>query len=111
MSDYAQRAEKFSLTPKETVTSLGEKGAIFLDVRSDEEVATKALEKYKYVHAWCTMDDTSRLEASASEILPDKEAPVVIFCGIGGRAMGAKKTLEKLGYTQVYNAGGLKDIE
>ena len=37
-------------------------------------------------------------------------APVVIFCGSGRRAGKAKEVLEQKGYTNVLNAGGLKDL-
>eukprot|EP01052_Picozoa_sp_SAG31_P028406 SAG31_NODE_2741_length_5156_cov_3.138817_4_plen_63_part_00 len=56
------------------------------------------------------MADTSKLEAKAAELLPDKNATIVCFCGVGGRVMGAKSVLEALGYTGVLNAGGLKDL-
>ena len=39
-----------------------------------------------------------------------RAVPIVIFCGIGGRASFAKVALESLGYEQVVNAGGLMDL-
>ena len=40
------------------------------------------------------MADTSQLEAKAAELLPDKAATILCFCGVGGRVMSAKKALE-----------------
>jgi len=110
--DYNQRVAKFSLTTKQEIKEIAkDPKAIFLDVRSPSELEAKTMSIYPYVHAQCTMDDTSKLTETASKILPDKDAPIIVFCGIGGRAMGAKGALENLGYTNVYNGGGLKDLE
>ena len=57
-----------------------------------------------YVHCPVTMGDTSQLASRAAELLPDKSASIICFCGVGGRVMGAKKTLEEAGYTGVLNA-------
>ena len=46
----------------------------------------------------------------ASELLPRKDAPIVVFCRAGGRASKAKAVLELLGYTAVVNGGGLLDV-
>jgi len=112
MSDnYAERVGKFSLTPKEEIKEIAkDPKVVFLDVRSPAELETKILTSHPYVHAQCTMDDTSKLKETASDILPDKDAPIIVFCGIGGRAKGAKATLESMGYTKVFNAGGLIDL-
>ena len=37
--------------------------------------------------------------------------PVIVFCGQGGRAKCAKAKLESLGYSKVFNAGGLLDVD
>ena len=80
-------------------------------VRSDAEVADSPLPNGKpFVHCPVTMADTSQLEAKAAELLPDKNATILCFCGVGGRVMGAKKVLDEQGYTGVLNVGGLKDL-
>ena len=80
-------------------------------VRSDGEVADSPLPNGKpFVHCPVTMADTSQLEAQAEDLLPDKSATILCFCGVGGRVIGAKAVLEGLGYTGVLNAGGLKDL-
>jgi sulfur-carrier protein adenylyltransferase/sulfurtransferase len=48
----------------------------------------------------------SRIEAA----VPDKATPVVLYCAAGNRSAFGAKTLEDLGYTQVYSlAGGFTD--
>ena len=46
-----------------------------------------------------------------SEVTEDKQAPIVVFCAVGGRSAKAKKTLEGLGFSNVTNAGGYNDIK
>jgi rhodanese-related sulfurtransferase len=38
-----------------------------------------------------------------------KDKTLILYCGSGGRAALAAKTLKDMGYGQVYNAGGFKD--
>ena len=132
-ADYAERIPKWGLASLEDVAAAAAKpDTVFLDVRSDGEVAvghapppgsptgpphplgcprllTRAVRQDSplprdYVHCPVTMGDTSQLAARAAELLPDKSASIICFCGVGGRAMGAKKTLEEAGYTGVLNA-------
>jgi rhodanese-related sulfurtransferase len=39
----------------------------------------------------------------------DKEAAIVLMCGSGTRAGYVKEALENMGYTKVFNAGGIRD--
>src|SRR4029077_658692 len=50
------------------------------------------------------------LESRAEQTLPDHERPVVVYCAGGARSAFAAKTLEELGYENVYSlAGGYTD--
>ena len=73
-------------------------------------MADNALPGKSFVHIPVTMADQSQLAAKASELLPNKSATIICFCGVGGRVMLAKKVLEEQGYGSVLNAGGLKDL-
>ena len=64
----------------------------------------------RWVHAEATKHEAPLLEVAAEALLPDKDAPVVIYCGSGLRATTCKRELEKQGYTNVLNAGGLSDL-
>jgi phage shock protein E len=46
-----------------------------------------------------------------SEVTNDKDAKIVVYCAVGGRAGQAKTSLEKLGFTNVENAGGYDDVK
>mmetsp|Transcript_40949 Transcript_40949/g.87228 ORF Transcript_40949/g.87228 Transcript_40949/m.87228 type:complete len:104 (+) Transcript_40949:133-444(+) len=94
----------------EVKAAVDEPGAIILDVRTKEELEEEQLTSRRFHHASCHMEDCSELMAKAGQLMPDKNAPVVVFCRSGRRAGKAKEMLERMGYTRVINAGGLKDL-
>jgi phage shock protein E len=49
------------------------------------------------------------LEAEAPVQIPDKDAPILIYCRSGSRSMDAAEILIGLGYTDVTNIGGIID--
>ena len=50
-------------------------------------------------------------EAMLTNVFGPKEEPVVLMCGSGTRAGYTKEALEAIGYTTVFNAGGIRDYE
>mmetsp|Transcript_31537 Transcript_31537/g.66334 ORF Transcript_31537/g.66334 Transcript_31537/m.66334 type:complete len:105 (-) Transcript_31537:201-515(-) len=96
-------------TPNQVKAAADVPGAVFLDVRTDAEVKEAQLSR-PFHHARCSLDDCSELMAKADQLMPEKNAPVIIFCRSGRRAVKAKEVLEQKGYTRVLNAGGLKDL-
>ena len=49
----------------------------------------------------------SLLEYQTAEQLPDKDARIVVLCGIGRRSAHATKSLKEMGYTNVANMDGV----
>lgn len=45
------------------------------------------------------------------EITGDKNAKIILYCAVGGRAGQAKKALEGAGFTSVENGGGYDDMK
>ena len=45
------------------------------------------------------------------EATTDRNAKIVVYCAVGGRAAKAKKALEDLGFTNVENGGGYDDVK
>lgn len=76
-------------------------GSVLLDVRTEEE--------YAIAHAagarLLPLDEMD--ESEVSQILPDPDAPVLLYCRTGRRASLAAVRLEDLGYSRLYNLGGL----
>lgn len=47
------------------------------------------------------------IKAKAEKILTDKNAIILVYCRSGGRSARAAKNLVTLGYTKIYDLGGI----
>ena len=74
-------------------------GALLVDVRSKKEFDAGALEGAIHI-------PHTEVNANKEKFGKDMDRTIVLYCRSGGRAGMAKKTLEKLGYKNVINAGG-----
>jgi phage shock protein E len=75
---------------------------ILLDVRTEEE--------YNELHIpGSILIPVTELEERAPDELPDKEAVIFIYCRSGNRSRTAAYQLIEMGYTQVYDIGGIID--
>lgn len=79
----------------------GSSKAVLLDVRTREEfvsgrIAGSVLLPYDRIDA-----------AGAARILDSKDRPVIVYCRTGRRSSIAASTLFRLGYTRVYDLGGI----
>jgi rhodanese-related sulfurtransferase len=76
-------------------------GAVVVDVREKDEFAGQRIEGAVNV-------SRGVLEMQVGEVVPDKSATVVCYCGGGNRGALAADTLQKMGYENVVSiAGGL----
>lgn len=76
---------------------------IILDVRTDAEYTDFHLEGSMHI----PLDQIEQVEQK----IKGKNTPVFVHCRSGARSEKAKKFLEKLGYTEVVNIGGIQDYE
>ncbi len=67
---------------------------VLLDVREKEELALGYLKDSIFI-------PRASLPEKAEALLPDKEAPIVVYCAAGVRSILAAKTLREMGYHQV----------
>src|SRR6202451_4056606 len=74
-------------------------GVTFLDVREPDEYEQGALPDAVHL-------PRGHLEFQVDGKLPDKEAPIVVYCAGGVRSAFAAKTLGDLGYTDVQSMIG-----
>ena len=51
----------------------------------------------------------TEIENKAEEMLPDKDAQILVYCCSGRRSKIAAETLAKLGYTNIKEFGGIID--
>ncbi|MDD2968636.1 MAG: rhodanese-like domain-containing protein [Lachnospiraceae bacterium] len=75
---------------------------VLLDVRTEEEL------QERHIKGTILIPYTEVKSRAASE-LPDKDAVVLIYCRSGRRSAIAANDLIKIGYTQVYDFGGIND--
>eukprot|EP00934_Nitzschia_sp_Nitz4_P004020 Nitzschia sp. Nitz4//scaffold565_size2955//2218//2580//NITZ4_009280-RA/size2955-processed-gene-0.1-mRNA-1//1//CDS//3329554629//4010//frame0 len=112
---YQERIASMGLSNKETIVNVleSEPKPVILDVRMESEIAASGKFEYPGIE-WkqiaCSADSAADLEAQSSTLLPNKDAPVIIYCRSGRRAMTASKALVGQGYKQVLNAGGYDDL-
>ena len=91
------------ISPEEARTRLeDEEGIILLDVRTPEEYAQIRIPGSLLV-------PLQTLEREASVQLPDQDVPIFVYCRSGVRSLDAARILVDLGYTQVYDLGGIID--
>lgn len=87
---------------------VAEDNAIVVDIRDGTEVNRDGKAKGA-LHI-----SRSMLEFHADSEMPmhnsdmQKDRPVILYCGSGGRASLAGVTLLEMGYSRVYNMGGFK---
>ena len=46
-------------------------------------------------------------EDTAAEVIPEKDSTVLVYCRSGNRSKTASSTLAELGYTNIYEFGGI----
>ncbi|MDR0516341.1 MAG: rhodanese-like domain-containing protein [Fibromonadaceae bacterium] len=98
-----QAAAKIMKIPAEQAKAImrGRKAHILIDVRTEEEFKSKHIESAINI----PLDEISTRAAS----LTDKGTIVLVYCKSGGRSASAAKEFIKLGYSSVYDLGGIDD--
>lgn len=96
-SDYSK------ITAKEAKDMMDKDSAItILDFRTEEEFNTG------HIDGAILIPDTDILE-KAEETLTDKSAVILVYCRSGRRSALAAADLAELGYSNVYDFGGIID--
>lgn len=92
---------KITATEAKTVMDT-EENIIILDVREQSEFDAGHI-------ANATLLPVGSISALAVEALPDKDQKILVYCRSGNRSRTAANALVALGYTQVYDFGGIID--
>lgn len=91
------------ITPAEAKTMMDEQeDYILLDVRGQEEF------KEGHISGAIVIPDTEISDRAEAE-LTDKDATILVYCRSGRRSKQAAQSLVDLGYTKVYDFGGILD--
>ena len=80
------------IEPAAAIRLLDAKKAQAVDVREPDEYAMLPL---------------GEVMSRAAEVLPDKDAPWLVYCRTGRRSADAVQKLDALGYTNIYDLGGI----
>ncbi len=94
------RRDVGEVTPEEVKAKM-EAGArpVLLDVREQEEVEQGMVPGARHL-------GRGHFESKAEDVLPDKDAEVVVYCASGVRSVFAARTLAELGYTNAVSMSG-----
>ena len=80
---------------------------------SDEEyIILDAREQYEYDESHipgAILIPYTEIEDKAEQMLPDKDAQILVYCRSGRRSKIASESLANLGYTNVKEFGGIID--
>jgi phage shock protein E len=80
----------------------GDKDVIILDVRTEEE--------YNQGHIPNSVLITdANLKDEIEDKIPNKDAKILVYCRSGRRSAASAKLLIEMGYTNVYDFGGIID--
>jgi len=102
-SDSISTLTYTDIKPEEAKKRLdSEEGIILLDVRTQEEYAEKHIPNSLLI----PVED---IEKEAQSKLTDKNAIIFVYCRSGRRSAIAADALFKMGYTKVYDLGGIND--
>lgn len=92
---------KNHMTPEQVIRILDhETGYILLDVRAQEEYDEE------HIPGALLIPDNEIAGRAPSE-LPDKDQLILLYCRSGRRAMNARDELERMGYTNAWEFGGI----
>ena len=79
-----------------------EEGYVILDVRTEEEYAQGHIPGAVLIPDY-------EIEQKAEHVLTDKDQMILVYCRSGRRSKNAAQTLQKLGYTDIREFGGIID--
>jgi len=96
-----KKAEYLKISAEEAKKMLDENDKIILiDVRSEAE--------FKEIHiTGAILLPLNEIDDKAATILPDKDAVILVYCRSGVRSRTAANALILMGYTHVYDMGGI----
>ena len=91
------------ITPKDALDLLkGDKKAVLIDVRTEEE--------YRLIRIpGSLLIPDYEIREKIENAVPDKNTPIILYCRTGNRSAKAAKILVEMGYTKVFDLGGIMD--
>lgn len=87
----------------EKALEMADAGAVIIDVRDENEYAVSRIEKSINIPLYT-------LEDALSDHFPDKTSPIIFCCRSGAKSMAACSISKAMGYTEIYDLGGIAEI-
>ncbi len=100
--ETAARGEYKRISAEEAKEMIDNEDVIVVDVRTEEEFEETRIEGALLIPDY-------EIQELAAEKLPDKDATILIYCRTGRRSENASRALLEMGYTNVYDFGGIVD--
>ncbi|MCL2471237.1 MAG: rhodanese-like domain-containing protein [Propionibacteriaceae bacterium] len=90
-----------TITAQQAKTMMDQSSSyILVDVRTEQEYASGHIKG-------AILIPNTEIKTQAPSQLPDKKETILVYCQSGVRAASAAKDLAGMGYTNVYDMGGL----
>ena len=89
------------ITQEEAKEMMDTQEVIILDVREQDEYDSG------HIPGAVLLPVGSIDETTAVEVIPEKDSTVLVYCRSGNRSKTASSTLAELGYTNIYEFGGI----
>jgi rhodanese-related sulfurtransferase len=105
----AARAVVPAITPADAAAMVDKADALIVDVRDGTEVAASGKVKGALAVSRGVLEMRADPQSASHDAAFRKDRPVILYCGGGGRAALAGKTLLDLGFKDVRNLGGFRD--
>jgi len=105
----AARAVVPTITPEETAALVAQGKAVVVDVRDGTEVQASGKVKGALHVSRGLLEFKADPESPMYDPSFQKTKTIIVYCGSGGRAALAGKTLKDMGYADVRNLGGFQD--
>ena len=89
------------ITQEEAKEMMDTQEVIILDVREQDEYDSGHIPGAVLLPVGTIDEDT------AAEVIPEKDSTVLVYCRSGNRSKTASSSLAELGYTNIYEFGGI----
>ncbi|MBQ6929460.1 MAG: rhodanese-like domain-containing protein [Oscillospiraceae bacterium] len=90
-----------SISQSEAKSMMDNGGVVVLDVREQSEFAAG------HIKGAVLLPVGTISETTAAAVIPSKDSTVLVYCRSGNRSRTASAALAKLGYTNIYEMGGI----
>jgi rhodanese-related sulfurtransferase len=98
-----------AITPAEAKELVRAKGALLVDVRDGTEVRASGKAKGAVAVSRGLLEFRADPTSASHDPAFRTDRTIILYCGSGGRAALAGKTLRELGFMDVRNLGGFKE--